>query len=108
MSKQSIVKNIIEQFSNDEVPEELTYTVEPKLNYDPYKLWYTDYYKSPEYIASKLPNGWQSIPAFDKVIEEMSKNAITPLEEMNKREMEAKIKYLSDNYLNLALDNTNE
>jgi hypothetical protein len=85
MSKKSITKDIIEQLNNDIVPEELIYTVEPALCYDPTKLWFNEYYKSFEYAASKFPDGWQSIPGFDKVIQHIADNNISPFDEIELR-----------------------
>jgi len=34
--------------------------------------------------STTLLNSWQSIPGFDKIIEDMANNEISPLEEMNK------------------------
>jgi hypothetical protein len=41
------------------------------------------------YYASKLPSGWQTIAGFDKVFEDMARNAKSPLEEMIDRKLEA-------------------
>lgn len=86
MPKKCIVKDIVEKLNNGEIPDELNYVLEPKINYDPYKLWYNDYYTSPEYIASKFPSGWDCIPGFDKVIEKMAECSISPLEELELRQ----------------------
>jgi hypothetical protein len=42
-------------------------------------------YKSFEYAASKFADGWQSIPGFDKVIQDIADNAISPFDEIELR-----------------------
>lgn len=81
----SKLKDIIDQLENGIVPDEFNYTVEPALNYDPNKVWYNSYYKSFEFAASKFPNGWQSIPGMDKVIQNIADNTISPFDEIELR-----------------------
>ena len=54
------------------------------LHYDPEKLQYNQKYKCFDYFAKKFPDGWESIPGFDKVIEMCQRNGskLTPLQEM--------------------------
>ena len=57
------------------------------LHYDPEKLKYNSKYRCSEFFAQRFPNGWQSFPGFDKVIELCRSNAskISPLQEMEMR-----------------------
>ena len=66
----SNIKEIYKLFENGIIPNEFFYNTVIRKNIDFYKLYYNDYYKSPDYIASKLPAGWEFIPGFDQVIEE--------------------------------------
>jgi hypothetical protein len=88
MLKRNLGRDISEMLNNEVIPDMLNFTLEPKDNFDWSKLNYEDY-KTPEYYASKLPNGWQSIAGFDKVFEDMAKNAKSPLEEMIDRKLES-------------------
>ena len=78
----SKINEINYMLKNGIVPDEFNFTLEPKPIFDYSKVWYNDFYQSPEYIASKFPNGWQSIPFFDKVIEEMANMTLLPIEEI--------------------------
>ena len=50
------------------------------------KLKYNAFYKSFEHHANKFPNGYNSIPGFDKIIESIADNSKSPLEEMTERQ----------------------
>ena len=65
------------------------------------KLKYNSFYRSYEYAESKFPEGHQSIPGFEKVIELCQKNIKSPLEEIeersnNKKEYDLRIGYDSE------------
>jgi hypothetical protein len=64
--------------------------------YDPEKLKYNAKYKEFDYFANKFPNGWQYIPGFDRVIDNIRETALTPLQEMNLRREESKLIYLQE------------
>ena len=87
------ISEINDSFKNGFIPDCLFYTVEKeRVNIDPRKISYTDYYQSYDFYESKF-NDYSSIQGFDKVIENMSKVAImnnhTPLKEL--QELEDKI-----------------
>jgi hypothetical protein len=87
------ISEINDSFKNGYIPDCLFYNVEKdKVNIDPRKISYTDYYQSYDFYESKF-NDYSSIQGFDKVIENMSKVAITknhtPLKELE--ELENKI-----------------
>ncbi len=44
------------------------------------KVNYNQYYKSPEFFNSKFTGDPSSIPGWDKIIEEMVKNSVYPIE----------------------------
>jgi hypothetical protein len=87
--KKNICDEISKLLDKDIVPDCLNFQLEQtdNLNWD--KVTYNDHYKSFDFFASKFPNGWQSIPGFDKVINEMAINAPDPLDEIINRRLEA-------------------
>jgi hypothetical protein len=97
MKKNNLVEKLNNDFRKGLCPDALTYTIEPKSNIDFYKLWYNDYYKSVDYISRNYPAGFDSIPGFDLVLEEMANNALTPLEEMELRQQKINLDNNIDN-----------
>jgi hypothetical protein len=94
--KNSLIQKLNDDFIKGICPDSLTYTIEPRSNIDFYKLWYgNDYYKSIDFISKSLPIGWDNIPGFDLVLEDMANNALTPLEEIELRQQ--KINNLDNN-----------
>jgi hypothetical protein len=81
--KKNILQYINECFENETIPNELSYEVEPstgKIDYDKFNYNLNKF----DIVASKFPNGWDSIPGFDKVIENLSNEiSWTMLDEMN-------------------------
>ncbi len=49
------------------------------------QLQYQQIYKSPEYVASKFSGDFSNITGFDKIIENIALNTMTPLEELLSR-----------------------
>jgi hypothetical protein len=62
---------INKQLDSDEIPFELEYKIVPNIGYDVSKLQYDDY-KYPEFYARRFPSGYDSIPGFDKIFEQMA------------------------------------
>jgi hypothetical protein len=93
----SNIKEINKLFKNGIIPNEFFYNTEIRKNIDFYKLYYNDYYKSPDYIASKLPIGWESIPGFDQVIEEMANMTFLPMQEIELKKNNAE--YYNNNFI---------
>ena len=58
---------------------------------DVYKIAYNLRYKTTEYWESKFPDGYQNIPGFEKIIEKISEEALTPLEEITLKQELSKI-----------------
>ena len=83
-SKNSI-KRINYEFNNNILPSEFTYNTQKKLNIDFNKLWYNDYYQSPEFIYKNLLPGADEIPYMENVITEMAKLILLPSEEMDNK-----------------------
>ena len=49
------------------------------------KLQYQNIYSTPQYVASKFSGDFSNIPGFDKIIENIAKKTITPLDELISR-----------------------
>ena len=49
------------------------------------KLQYQNIYHTPEYVASKFSGIYSNIPGFDKIIDKIAINTLTPLEELISR-----------------------
>jgi len=88
MLKKNLGLDISEMLDSEIVPDTLNFTLEPRETVDWAKLNYEDY-KTPEFYASRFPSGWQTIPGFEKVFEDMAGNAKSPLDEMIDRKLEA-------------------
>ena len=83
------ISEINECFKNGFIHDALFYTIEKdKINIDPRKISYTDYYQSIDFYENKFKDT-SSIIGFDKVIENMSNVAIsnnkTPLKELDEK-----------------------
>jgi len=79
------IKELNKQLSNGVLPDVLNYGIEQKpLNIC--ELKYNAFYRSYEFVESKFPKGYDSIPAFDCIIQsiadKLEKEEITPLKEM--------------------------
>ena len=46
------------------------------------QLQYQNMYKSPDYVASKFPNGFSNLIGFDQIIRNIANKIRTPLEEI--------------------------
>ena len=79
-------KNLVDinkMLENDILPNVFNYSlVDKTIDWD--RLTYNDY-NSFDFFANKFPNGWDSIPGFDKIIQELADNSTSPLEEINER-----------------------
>ena len=73
----------IEMLNCGILPNSLNYTINQEPDIDIYKLSYNLRYKTTEYWENKFPSGFTSIPGFDKIIEKIAENALSPLEEIN-------------------------
>jgi hypothetical protein len=64
------------------------------------RLIYNSTYNTYEFFASKFPPGFEDIPGFSKVIENIAKNAKTPFEEIQERILSVD-KYNERDYSNI-------
>ena len=79
----------IELLNRGILPDSLNFNQTREI--DIYKVAYNLRYKTTEYWESKFPDGYQNIPGFDKIIEKIAEEAISPLEEITLKQQENKI-----------------
>jgi hypothetical protein len=76
---------VVKKLNSGVLPNELNFSLEqPELDWS--KVLFNTFYKSYEFHSSKFPDGFENLPAFDKIVNHMIENAKTPLEEMTKRQ----------------------
>ena len=78
------IREINKLIDNNIIPDAFDFTIREKQSIDWSKLNYNDY-NSFDNCAKKFTKGWESIPNFDKIIQQISDNITSPLEEMNER-----------------------
>ena len=78
------LREINKQLKKGKLPDELNFTLEPTLDFE--RLLYNAFYRTYEYHESKFPAGYENIPGFDLIIQDLADNAKTPLEEMEIRQ----------------------
>ena len=81
----------IEMLNRGILPDSLNFNINQNNEIDMYKLAYNLRYKTTEYWESKFPDGYQNIPGFDKIIEKITEEALSPLEEISLKQEIAKI-----------------
>ena len=90
----SNLEQLNQSLANGEVPDCLNFTLQKPETVDWDKLQYNNLYKSYQYQASKFPRGFESIPGFTQIIQNIADNAKSPLELYNERN--AIFEHLSD------------
>ena len=78
------------------LPDSLNFSLNQNNEIDVYKIAYNLRYKTTEYWESKFPDGFQNIPGFDKIIEKIAEEAITPLEEITLKQELSKINIIDN------------
>ena len=81
----------IELLNRGILPDSLNFNLNQNPEIDIYKLAYNLRYKTTEYWESKFPDGYQNIPGFDKIIEKITEEALSPLEEISLKQELTKI-----------------
>lgn len=82
----SNINKVIEELEMGILPIELTFNQEMIIDEELIaKIQYNAFYKTFDYWADKFPSGFLNLPGSDKIINHMKDNAISPLEELNKR-----------------------
>lgn len=82
----SNINKVIEELEMGILPVELTFNQEQIFNEELIsKIQYNAFYKTFDYWADKFPTGFLNLPGSEKIINHIKDNAITPLEELNKR-----------------------
>jgi hypothetical protein len=80
----------IELLNRGILPDSLNFNSDKNHEFDIYKVAYNLRYKTTEYWESKFPDGFQNIPGFDRIIEKIAEDAISPLEEITLIQEESK------------------
>ena len=65
------IKRINKDLANDFLPVELDFTMKPTTNIDWEKVAYNTFYKSQDYFINKFPQGFESLPGYKKIIDEL-------------------------------------
>ena len=78
------------------LPDSLNFSLNQNNELDVYKIAYNLRYKTTEYWESKFPDGFQNIPGFDKIIEKITEEALTPLEEITLKQELSKINIIDN------------
>ena len=81
----------IEMLNRGILPDSLNFGLQQNNEIDVYKLAYNLRYKTTEYWESKFPVGHQSIPGFERIIEKIAEESISPLEEITLKQEISKI-----------------
>ena len=81
----------IELLNRGILPDSLNFGLQQNNEIDVYKLAYNLRYKTTEYWESKFPVGHQSIPGFERIIEKIAEESISPLEEISLKQEISKI-----------------
>ena len=77
---------INKMLENGELPRELDFSIQHSDKIDWDKVRYNSFYRSYEFAESKFPAGYDSIPGFDKIVEQCIPQ-LTPLEEMELKQL---------------------
>ena len=79
-------KQLVQQLNAGILPDGLNYALKPSNEFDITELKYNWFYRDYSYFASKFPPGFEKIPGFDNIIENMIQINLntSPLEEINK------------------------
>jgi len=84
------IKKLNKLFNNKILPIELDYSKKPISNGEPEIDWdnvrYNSFFKTFDYQYSKFPDGIESLPGWEKIIDSMVSNAKTPLDEILERQ----------------------
>ena len=81
----------IEMLNRGILPDSSNFNLNQNPEIDIYKLAYNLRYKTTEYWESKFPDGYQNIPGFDKIIEKITEESLSPLEEISLKQELTKI-----------------
>ena len=81
----------IEMLNRGILPDSLNFNINQNQEIDIYKIAYNLRYKMTEYWESKFPDGHQNISGFDRIIEKIAEEALSPLEEISLKQEIAKI-----------------
>ena len=91
-----LIKKFNKMFSEGQLPEEFDYSIKPTEEIDWSKVKYNTFYKEPDFFINRFPEGFENIPGFDKIIDKMVDNVLSPLEEMEERSKITEINNIDD------------
>jgi hypothetical protein len=91
-----LIKKFNKMFSEGQLPEEFDYSIKPTEEIDWSKVKYNTFYKEPDFFIKRFPEGFENIPGFDKIIDKMVDNVLSPLEEMEERSKITEINNIDD------------
>ena len=77
------VKSDLKELNQGILPDSLNFGIKSTDMVDWEKVKYNSLYKDYSYYEKKFPDGYDSIPGFDKVIQQLADNASSPLQEIN-------------------------
>ena len=79
-------KQLVQQLNAGILPDGLNYSLAQSNEFDITELKYNWFYRDYSYFASKFPPGFEKIPGFDNIIENMIQINLntSPLDEINK------------------------
>lgn len=78
-------KTVVKILNSGALPNELNFSLkQPEVDWS--KVLYNSFYKSYEFHKNKFPEGFENLPAFDKIVDNMIETCKTPLEEMEIRQ----------------------
>jgi len=83
------VKKDIELLNRGILPDNFYFGLKEHSPIDWNKVRYNALYKDFSFHEKKFPKGYESIPGFDRVIEQIAKNSKSPLEEIQERQNES-------------------
>ena len=83
MDKQ--ITDDIKMLNKGILPDSFNFSLKPSSVIDWDKVRYNSLYKDFGYFENKFPDGYKSIPNFDKIIQSIADNAKSPMEEIDER-----------------------
>ena len=83
------VKKDISLLNKGILPDSFNFSLREHSPIDWNKVKYNSLYKDFSYYEKKFPDGFDSIPAFDKIIQQIANNTKSPLEEILERQKES-------------------
>ena len=88
----SSINELIKSLEKGELPQELNFTnIGVDNSLDLAKVQFNTFYKSRDYIYGKFPVGFENLPGYDLIVDNILENIKTPLEEIQMLRGESKL-----------------